>query len=257
MLFTRAICRSPAENFAEGITTARLGAPRYAEALRQHEAYADALRRCGLDVTMLAPDPRYPDSTFVEDTAVLVGHSAIVTRPGASRRAGEATEMRTALGGFFAALQAIEPPGTLDGGDVCEIESRIFIGLSERTNGAGALQLSNFVEAEGRTPALIDIRGIPGVLHLKSGIASLGDDRLVAIDTLAENPAFADFEIVRVPAGEEYAANAVRINDLVLIAAGFPRFAASLARLGYPTIALEMSEFQKMDGGLSCLSLRW
>jgi dimethylargininase len=253
----RAIVRAPPQNFAEGLTTESLGSPDYPVALRQHAAYVDALRRCGLDVTTLPADPRYPDSVFVEDTAILVGHSAIVTRPGAPSRTGETADMTEILGRFFSTVRMIEPPGTLDGGDVCDSGDRVFIGLSERTNEAGAVQLSNFLEAEGRIPTLVDIRHVPGVLHLKSAIASIGDDRLVTIEALAENVAFADFEIVPVAAGERYAANCVRANDFILIAAGFPELAASLASLGYPTLALAMSEFRKMDGGLSCLSLRW
>ena len=109
----------------------------------------------------------------------------------------------------------------------------------------------------GRSSSLIDIRSINGLLHLKSGIGYLGDNRLVAVDALAEHEKFGAFEIVRVGPGEEYAANCVRINDYLLIAQGYPGFAATLKALRYQTIALEMTEFQKMDGGLSCLSLRF
>ncbi len=256
-IFTRAILRAPAANFADGLTTAGLGAPDFETALAQHREYARALERCGLALTILPPDPRFPDSCFVEDTAVLCGKTAIVARPGAESRAREVDEMRSRLAEIFPSMRAIEEPGTLDGGDVCEAGSRFFIGVSARTNESGARQLANILEAEGKTATPVDVRATPGVLHLKSGVTSIGDGRLVAIEAIAENPAFSDFEIVRVAAGEEYAANCVRVNDHVLVAAGFPRLEAALEGLGYPVLALAMSEFRKMDGGLSCLSLRF
>ncbi|HET7453215.1 MAG TPA: arginine deiminase family protein [Thermoanaerobaculia bacterium] len=254
--FTGAILRIPAANFADGLTTADLGSPDVALALQQHRDYGLALERCGLTLTVLPPDPRHPDSCFVEDAAVIVGGMAVLTRPGAPSRAGEVEAIRGALAERFE-IREIEAPGTLDGGDVCEAGDRYFIGVSERTNAAGARQLARHLEAEGRGAVLVDIRRVPGILHLKSGVVSIGDERLVAIDALAGEPAFAGFEIVRVAPEEEYAANAVRVNDHVLVAAGFPRLAESLDRLGYRTFAVPMSEFRKMDGGLSCLSLRF
>jgi dimethylargininase len=161
------------------------------------------------------------------------------------------------LRSLIRSVQRIEEPGTLDGGDVCEAGNHFFIGISERTNEAGARQLSGFLEALGHSSGFINIRSTKGLLHLKSGLASLGDNRLVVTDALAGHKEFASYKLVRIAAGEEYAANCVRINDHVLIAKGYPVFAASLAALGYQTMALDMSEFQKLDGGLSCLSLRF
>jgi dimethylargininase len=154
-------------------------------------------------------------------------------------------------------MSAIQEPGTLDGGDICEAGNHFFIGISERTNEAGAQQLAEVLGPCGYTSSFVDIRGVEGILHLKSGIAFLGADRLVVIPTLAARDEFRGFDLVRVNAGDEYAANCIRVNDHVLIATGYPAFEARLRELGYQTIALEMSEFQKMDGGLSCLSLRF
>jgi dimethylargininase len=255
--FSRAIVRTPSEDFAEGLTTAELGAPDLALALSQHGAYVDALRRCGLEVTVLAPEPGLPDATFVEDDAVLLPHTAILTRPGAPSRAPEVPALAPVIAEFFPSVHAIEAPGTLDGGDICEAGRVHFIGLSARTNEAGAFQLARILETEGRRSTIVDIRGKPGILHLKSGIASIGDDRLVAVEALADHAAFAGFEIVRVAGGEEYAANCVRIRDSILVAAGYPHLEEALSAHGYPTVALPVSEFRKMNGGLSCLSLRW
>ena len=256
-MFRNAIVRPPDSRFAEGLTTAGLGAPILERALEQHARYCEALERCGLALTRLDPDPRYPDGTFVEDDAVLTPGCAILTRPGAESRQGEVAGIRGALGRFYRSIRVIEAPGTLDGGDICEAEGRFFIGISERTNEDGARQLAGFLENEGHTSSFVDIRKIRGILHLKSGIAYLGDGRLVLINALAGREEFREYEIVHVEAAEEYAANCVRINDRVLLAAGFPALEKSLVRLGCKVVSLEMSEFRKMDGGLSCLSLRF
>lgn len=253
----QAIVRKPAPNFSKGLTAANLGAPEYERALSQHQAYCEALERCGLLLTNLEPDDAYPDSTFIEDTAVVVGESAVLTRPGAVSRAGEVVSVAKVLAQVFSEIHTIQEPGTLDGGDVCEAGDHYFIGISERTNEAGARQLGGLLVTFGKTYSLIDIRGIDGLLHLKSGVAHLGANRLVVIDALASLKEFSDYQLVTVIDGEEYAANCVRINDYVLISEGYSQFAKTLASLGYQTIALNMSEFRKMDGGLSCLSLRF
>ena len=253
----RAIVRPPASSFASGLTTARLGAPDLETALSQHEKYCEALGACGLVLTRLPADPRYPDSTFVEDTAILTPRLAVLTRPGADSRRGEVESMAAALSPFFADHRSIDPPGTLDGGDVCEAGDRYFIGVSHRTNEAGARQLAEILGEMGLASTLVDVRSTPGILHLKSGIAWLGENRLAAIEALADREELRGFELVRVPPGEEYAANCVRVNDALLIATGFPSVEGKLRGLGYVCHALEMSEFRKMDGGLSCLSLRF
>lgn len=256
-MFRCAIVRPPAANFADGLTTANLGVPDYSLALAQHARYCAALEQCGLRLTYLDQDPQHPDATFVEDTAILTERGAILTRPGAASRRGEVAGMRAALARSFHDLPAIEAPGTVDGGDICEADGHFLIGISERTNGAGAQQLAAWLADKGYTASCIDIRGRSDLLHLKSGLAYLGERRLVVLDVLADHAAFHGYTTVQVHADEAYAANCVRVNDAVLIARGYPRFAASLHDLGYHTIELDMSEYHKMDGGLSCLSLRF
>ena len=255
--FTRAIVRPPSPNFADGLTSVALGRPDVARALEQHALYCAALERCGLDVTYLPADPAHPDATFVEDTAVLSPRCNVLARPGAPSRAGEVAAIRSALASAAVKYEPIVAPATLDGGDICEHGGHFFIGVSQRTNWEGAAQLAAFLTKAGYESSCIDIRPLSGILHLKSGIASLDDARIVAIDSLAGHPALKGHDVVRVPPGEEYAANCVRVNDHVLLAAGFPRTQRMLHQLGCDTIALDMSEFQKMDGGLSCLSLRF
>lgn len=256
-MFQHAIVRLPGSNFANGLTRVDLGAPDLALALTQHRHYCDALRVCGLSVITLPADPRYPDATFVEDTAVLLRDDAIFTRPGAASRLGEVDAIRGALQTRYPQAASIVAPGTLDGGDICEAGRHVFIGLSERTNAAGAAQLTQWLATQGCTADTLDIRGMRSILHLKSGLAHLDGGRLLLIDALLAHPAFARFERIRVDADEAYGANAVQVNDRVLIASGHPKLEAQLRALGYDPLALDMSEFAKMDGGLSCLSLRF
>ena len=254
---SQAIVRRPSHNFSDGLTTAGLGSPDYTRALEQHAQYCAALEQCGLKLTYLPPDPHYPDSTFVEDTAVVTDEFAVLARPGAPGRLGEVPSMKEVLAGFYSALYSIEEPGTLDGGDVCKAGNHFFIGISARTNEAGARRLSELVTSFNYTSSLIDIRHLNGLLHLKSGMAYLGDKQLIVIETLIEQEEFCPYKLLVVPAKESYAANCVRVNDHILIADGYPVLKASLRDRGYETISLDMSEFQKMDGGLSCLSLRF
>ena len=255
--FNHAIVRLPGSNFADGLSREDLGAPSLALALEQHAAYCQALRDCGLALTVLPADLAHPDGTFVEDTAIVLPEGAILTRPGAASRLGEVADIAQALRAHYPVLARIETPGTVDGGDICEAGRHVFIGLSHRTNAAGAAQLAVWLASVGYTSSVVDVRELHSILHLKSGMSWLGDGRLLVIGELAAHPAFADFEIVRTEADEAYAANAIRVNDFVLLASGFPRLQARLQALGYRCLPLAMSEYAKMDGGLSCLSLRY
>jgi dimethylargininase len=257
ILFTKAIVRAPSANFADGLTSVELGKPDYHVALRQHEAYCEALQTCGLDLIRLPPDEQRPDSTFVEDTAIVTARGAVITRPGATSRLGEIESIEHELRQHFQDVSRIIEPGTLDGGDVCETGDHFFIGISRRTNEAGAAQLARILDGLGFSSSLIDIRGLGNILHLKSGIAWLGGNHLVVIEALSRLKQFSTYAPVHVNSVEEYAANCVFLNNWVLLPAGFPGLKQQLESLDYPTIALEMSEFQKMDGGLSCLSLRF
>ena len=249
--------RSPSANFSAGLTTVDLGIPNHNLALIQHASYCETLISCGLSVVTLPPDDNYPDSTFVEDTAIITKRGAIITRPGADTRRGEISSISTELSKSFDRMTRIEPPGTVDGGDVCEAGGHFFIGISDRTNQAGANQLSRLLWDLDYSSELVDIRGVKGILHLKSGIAYLEGNKLVVIEALADRERFRGYEMIKVLPSEEYAANCVAVNGSVLIAAGFPVIEKQLRDRGFKTVGLEMSEFQKMEGGLSCLSLRF
>jgi dimethylargininase len=257
LMFSKAIVRRPGMNFSDGITSAGLGKPDVDKAIAQHQSYVAALETCGLQVTVLQADHRFPDGVFVEDVAVLTEKCAILTHPGAPSRQGEEELILPALQPHFGQIHRIQPPGTLDGGDVCQAGNLFFIGISERTNESGALQLASHLSDYGYSSTLIDCRMIHGLLHLKTGLAYLGDQTFAQAPALQGHTAFSKYRLIRVNAQEAYAANSIRVNDHVVIPAGFPAYEASLKKAGFTTIAVEMSEFQKMDGGLSCLSLRF
>jgi dimethylargininase len=257
MQFKNAIARLPAHTLSHGLTSSGEGEPFFEKALDQHGRYCDALRACGLTVETLEAATEYPDSTFVEDTAILTARAAIMMRPGAQSRLGEIELIKNTILKYRSEVTQIIAPGSMDGGDVCQADDHFFIGLSARTNVEGALQLSTILQRYGYTSSTVDIRGQKRLLHLKSGIAYLGDNRLVIAPELRALSAFQAYELIEVAAAEVYAANCIRINDRVLIPAGYPKMAAALDSQGYTSLALDVSEFRKMDGGLSCLSLRF
>jgi dimethylargininase len=256
-LFTHALLRTPGDNFALGISSAAEGPPGLELALQQHEAYCLALAHCGLSLTILPADPRHPDGCFVEDTAVVTARGAILTRPGAVSRRGELSSVAAALHGLFGFVPAIVAPGTVDGGDVCDADGHFLIGLSSRTNEDGARQLAGLLGDLGYRSDMIDIRDRPRLLHLKTGIAYLGEGRMAVTADVPHSAALRPYELIEVPDSERYAANCLRIGERVLIADGYPQTRAAIEACGYETLPLAMSEFRRMDGGLSCLSLRF
>ncbi len=253
-MFTKALVKTPCRNMIHGLTTAGLGKPDFARALEQHAAYVQALRDCGLAVTVLEADEAYPDSTFIEDTALLVPGCAVITRPGAPSRRGETAAVEAALAAFFDNIAHITAPGTVDAGDIMMVGSHFFIGLSQRTNREGAAQMTAILEKRGLSASTVALHDF---LHLKSGVAYLENDTLVAAGEFVDHPAFRRFHILAVDEAECYAANCLWINGQVLVAEGFPGTRRCIEQAGFETIALDVSEFRKIDGGLSCLSLRF
>jgi len=248
-MYSKAIVRKPGRNFAKGITTAGLGKPDYEKALEQHDVYCDTLMRCGVELTVLDADERFPDGCFVEDTAVVNSNVAVITHPGAVARRGEEVEISRVLSGYRK-LETIEFPGTLEGGDVLKMENQYFIGISGRTNREGARQLSSILSKYGFASSEIKLES---GLHLKSDIAYLGNGNFISTPALSGMAYPANTVIL--DDDESYSANCLLVNDFLLIPKGFPKSKRKLADLGYNIVELEMSEFRKMDGGLTCLSL--
>lgn len=248
-MYSKAVVRKPGRNFPQGITTSNLGKPDFEKALEQHAAYREALAVCGLEVTVLEADERFPDGCFVEDTAIVAPGVAIITRPGALSRRGEEVEIGKVLSGIMDTVTVVTP-GTLEGGDVLRMDNHYFIGISERTNSAGASQLSSILTQHGFTTSVAEVSA---GLHLKSDIAYLGNGNIIS------TPAFSGLvpsaNVIITEPEENYSANCLRVNDYLLIPRGFPKSKKKIEDLGYNIIELDMSEFRKLDGGLTCLSL--
>jgi dimethylargininase len=253
-VFRKAILRTPSQTLAEGITTADLGKPVYKLALSQHEKYIDILKGLGLEIRLLPADDRYPDSVFIEDVALCTREFAVLTSPGAESRKGEIVGMSAILGEYFEKVYAIKHPGTLEAGDVMMVGDHYFIGISGRTNHEGANQLISILQRHGFTGSTIELKGL---LHLKSGVSYLENGLILVCSELADHPQLAKFKQIIVPPEENYAANSLWINNTVLVPEGFPSTRAMLEQAGLKTIVPDMSEFRKVDGGLSCISLRF
>jgi len=251
-MFTHAIIRLPGENFADGITTSTLGPPSYPLILRQHEAYHQALQDLGLKVIVLPAEPTYPDAYFVEDPAIVTPAIAVITLPGAITRQGEQVTLEPVLK-QFRPIAHIQPPGTVEGGDILMVENHFFIGLSDRTNQEGAAQLAGFLKDAGHTAETIPVAA---GLHLKSGVNYVGQGTLLVTNALANHAAFTRYNKIVLDPDEEYAANTLLVNDTLLTPSGFPRTLEKLSQLGMDIVTMDVSEVQKMDGGLTCMSLR-
>lgn len=253
-MFTNAIVRTPCRSIVHGLSSAKLGKPDYQKALQQHEDYIRALEKCGLEVTVLPPDENFPDSTFIEDVALLTPRCAVITNPGAQSRKGETRLVMKTIRALFPVVEMIEAPGTVEAGDIMMAGDHYFIGLSERTNSEGAGQMISILESHGFTGSMVELNE---VLHLKTGLGYLEDNNLLACGEFLSKPEFKKFNIIRVCHAEAYAANSVWINGRVLVPAGFPKTRALIESAGYEAVPVDVSEFRKLDGGLSCLSLRF
>lgn len=252
-MFTRAICRTPGADFARGITTAGLGKPDFETMLVQHRAYVEALRSLGLEVEVLESLSGFPDAHFVEDVAIVTPEVAIVARPGAPARRGEAAAMSPALE-RHRPIARIVAPGTIDGGDVLIVERHVLVGLSARTNEHGAAQLSRILEPFGYRTTPVQVAA---GLHFKSSVNSLGGNVLLVTAGFAGRDELAAYRKIVVTSEESYAANSLWVNGTVLHPRGFPKTRAQLDALKLPVLELDTSEARKMDGGLTCLSLRF
>ena len=246
--------RTPPRSVVDGLRAVDLGAPSYDGVLREHAAYVRALQDAGVAVDTLAPLEAFPDSLFVEDVALVFTQAAIVLRPGAPSRRGEAGEIAPPLQERFERVLRLEE-GSVDGGDVLTTPRRVFIGKSARTDATGAAALTARLAELGLRGLAVDTP--PGVLHFKSDCSLLDDETVLSTARLAGSGVFEGFRVVIVPESEEGAANAIRVNDRVLVSAGFPRTADMLAQLGFSLVELSTQEIAKIDAGLSCLSLRW
>ena len=253
--FDRALLRTPARSVTKGLRADDRGDPSHAGVLAEHAAYAAALRAAGVAVTILPPLEDFPDSVFVEDPALVFTQGAILLRPGAASRAGETALIAPVLREAFATVLDLPAPGFADGGDVLVTPRAVLIGLSARTDRAGAAGLSARLAELGLTGEIVQTP--PGVLHFKTDCALLDAETVLVTHRLAGTPFFPGLRELVVPRGEEPAANALRVNDTVFVGAEYPRTAEMLAGAGYRVVPLPTREIGRIDAGLSCMSLRW
>ncbi len=241
----------------DGITSGLYpGRPIYELALKQHKAYIEALKQCGVCVTVLDADEAYPDSCFVEDPAVLTKQCAIITNPGAPSRNGETAAIEEAVRKFYPEdrIEHITSPGTLEGGDVMMCGDHFFVGRSERTNEEGIRQFAEILSRYGYTCSEVKL---DEVLHLKTGVNYLENNNMLVSGEFIDKKDFASYSKYVIPEEEAYAANCIWVNDIVIIPEGYPAVLKAVQEMGYETLVVDTSEFRKLDGGLSCLSLRF
>ena len=253
-MFKTAIVRTPGKSLVNGLTSASLGFPDYKKALQQHQTYIKALQDCGLEVLILPADEDYPDSTFIEDVALLTKECAIIMNPGAKTRKGEIAGIKKVLKDYFENIEEITEPGTVEAGDIMMVGSHFYIGISERTNINGARQVIGILEKYGLTGSVIKLEK---VLHLKTGVAYLERNNLVACGEFISHKDFQKFNILEIKTDESYAANCIWVNDWVILPNNYSKAREIITSHGYKIIEVDVSEFQKLDGGLSCLSLRF
>jgi dimethylargininase len=253
--FTTAIVREPGKSVVNGLKSDPKAVPTYEGVLAEHRAYVDALAEAGVSVDILKPLEGFPDSVFVEDTALVFREGAILLRPGAPSRLSEREEVRGALARHFADVSELGVGEYADGGDVLVTPETVFIGLSARTNRLGAEALVTRLAALGRKASIVQTPA--AVLHFKSACSLLSDDTIVAAPALAASGIFDGYRVLQTPPGEEAAANLVRVNRRVLVGKAYPRMAEMVAKEGLEVRLLPVSDVAKLDAGLSCMSLRW
>lgn len=252
--FNNALVRTPARSVVRGLRAVDAGAPSFEGVLKEHAAYVAALEAAGVAVEVLPASEDFPDSVFVEDAALVFTAGAILLRPGAPTRAGEAAEIAPVLARRFERVLTLAH-GTAEGGDVLTTSRGVYIGCSARTNTEGAQELVALLSAIG-------LKGLPvetprGVLHFKSDCSLLDEETVLCTARLAAAGVFDGFRVVLTPEGEEGAANALRVNDRLFVSANYPRTAELLDTLGFNVVPLVTREIAKIDAGLSCMSLRW
>lgn len=253
--FNRAIVREPGASVVSGLRADATATPDFTGVKAEHAAYVAALRVAGLAVEMLPPLEAFPDSVFVEDPAFVVPEGAILLRPGAPSRRGETEELRGTLERHFGQVHALGGDEYVDGGDVLITPKAIFIGLSARTNRAGAEALARALATFDREARIVEAP--KGVLHLKTVASLMDENKILATPAMAASDDFNGFEVITTPNGEEAAANALRVNDIVLVGVQYPRTAELLSKVGLSVQTLSVREVAKLDAGLSCMSLRW
>ncbi|RWO80086.1 arginine deiminase family protein [Mesorhizobium sp.] len=253
--FNSAIVREPAISVVNGLRADDRGGPTYKGVKGEHDTYVAAMRHAGVEVTVLPPLEAFPDSLFVEDPALVFTGGAILLRPGTPSRVAETAEIAPILRHMFDTVLELPTPGQADGGDMMYTPNSVLIGLSARTDKAGAEALVSCIEQLGGKAQIAETP--KGVLHFKTASSLLDDETVISTAALANASVFKEFRQFIVPEGEEPAANVLRVNDIVMVSAGYPRTIEMLEKASYKVVPLKTAEIERIDAGLSCMSLRW
>ena len=253
--FSRAITRRPAPTIADGLRAEDIGNPDFGGMIAAHKAYVAALKSTGAQVIELEPLDAFPDAQFVEDTALCLPQGAVLMRPGAPSRMGEVAEMAPTLRACYETIMEIKGPGHIEGGDILVTGREILVGRSDRTDAEGVEELAKITSEWGCK--LREVFTPEGVLHFKTDCSLMDAETILATRRLDASGCFEGYRVLHVADGEEAAANAIRFNNLVLMAAGFPRTAEMLGREGFEVVEIDNTDCAKLDGGMSCLSLRF
>ncbi len=256
-MFKNCIVRKPCKALVDGITSGLYpGTPDFELAQKQHAHYIECLKKTGVEVEVLEPLEQYPDSVFVEDPAIVTRSCAIIANPGAASRNGEKEEILPAIKKFYddEHIHFIKEPGYLDGGDVMMVGDHFYVGVSARTNEEGIRQFAEYLGKYGMTVSQVPLEH---VLHLKTGVNYIENNTMLVSGEFIDKPDFKDYKKIIIPEGEEYAANCIWMNGYVIVPEGYPGVAKLVEEAGYEVILCDTSEYRKLDGGLSCMSLRF
>lgn len=254
--FDSVIVRRPARSVVNGLRDGEGPSPTYEGVASEHDTYIDTLRSVGVkNITILDPLEEFPDSIFVEDPALVFTEGAILLRPGHETRIHETPAIEADIRALFDTVIQLPEGGVADGGDVLVTPEKVMIGLSARTDQAGGELLIKCLEQLGKKG---EIAQTPeGILHFKTACSLLDDETIFMTERMAASDMFDGFNKVIVPAGEEAAANALRVNDTVLVGSDFPKSQDVLSAAGYNVKAIATGQIGMIDAGLSCMSLRW
>jgi len=253
--FTHVIARRPGQSVAQGLRAGPQSDPSPVVFLDEHNDYIQSLARAGVSPIVLPALEQFPDSVFVEDAALCIDETVVVLRPGASSRFGEADALAPDLHATFESVVKLQGGGSVDGGDILLTDAEAFIGLSARTDTEGLKALKSILDEHNYRIRIVNTP--TGVLHFKSDCGLLDNETIFSTKLLAASGCFDGYNVLEAPDGEEAAANLIRVNDFVLLRSGFPETRNLLQQKGYKVLTVKTDEAAKLDGGLSCMSLRF
>lgn len=253
--FSHALCRRPAKSLINGLRAIDTGQPDYQTFVTDHDDYIKALKSAGAQVQILEALEAFPDSVFIEDAALCLPECAVIMRPGAPSRLGEAEAIIPAISGIYSKVFKIEGPGFIEGGDILTTDKEILVGKSARTDEAGISELAELLKPFGYKVRTVETPA--DILHFKTDCSLIGHNAILATEKLANSGCFEGYDVITVEKGEEACANAIRFNDIVIMPKGFPATQAKLEGMGYNIIPVGNEQAAKLDGGMSCMSLRF